>query len=106
MVIARLLEENTTLTTLDLSDNDLTAKAGAAIARALKRNRTLTTLDLSDNDLLMAEGGKAIASALHSNTTLTSLDLAGNHLGSEAEEELRQIADSRAWRRSTLRIEL
>ena len=47
---------------------------GGALAEALRLNSTLTSLDLSGNDL--GEGaGRALAETLRLNTSLTSLNL-------------------------------
>jgi len=45
-VIAQVLEQNTSLKILDLSDNEISDSALKIIAAALARNTSLTTLDL------------------------------------------------------------
>jgi Leucine-rich repeat (LRR) protein len=100
--IARALETNKTLTSLDLSYNQIGCNGEQAlicrlqphekerelnlvgdqidsvgvhsIARALKTNKTLTTLDLSHNSIT-GVGEQAITDALETNTTLTSFYL-------------------------------
>ena len=65
---------NSTLTTLDLGDNDVGKVLSAAGAGALERNTTLTTLNLRYNRFGEV-GGAAVAGALEKNTTLTKKSL-------------------------------
>ena len=65
-----------------------------ALAEALESNTTLTFLDLYDNNL-GPEGGMAFAEALKSNTTLKKLQLGyNNDLGDDAEKALKAAAGS------------
>ena len=78
MAIAQALEKNTTLTSIDLSENSKIGDEGAkAIAKALEKNTTLTSINLEKNTIT-DKGAKAIAKALKKNTTLTSINLANN----------------------------
>ncbi|WP_039454784.1 leucine-rich repeat domain-containing protein [Candidatus Jidaibacter acanthamoebae] len=79
IAIAEALKENKTITSLDLGGNDIGAAGGIAIAEASKENKTITSLNLSDNNIEEA-GGIAIAEALKENKTITSLDLSGNDI--------------------------
>ena len=54
--------------------------SGIVIAKLIEVNTVLTSLDLSYNNL-QSEGGKALASALEVNTVLTKLDVRANQLG-------------------------
>jgi hypothetical protein len=74
------LQTNTTLTSLDLENNDIGAAGATALATALQTNTTLTSLDLANNNI-GAAGATALATALQTNTTLTSLNLDGNYIG-------------------------
>ena len=74
-VMRRLRTNDTTLTTLDLSNHDLGDGFTVAVAGALDRNTTLTTLNLGYNSLGEG-GGVAVAGVLERNTTLTTLNLA------------------------------
>ena len=65
------LTTNTTLTSLNVSHNEI----GAAGAQALATNTTLTSLNVSQNRI-----GAAGARALAANTTLTSLDASWNQI--------------------------
>ena len=78
--LAETLRLNSTLKSLNLSENDLGEGGGRALAETLRLNSTLTSLDLGGNGL--GEGaGRAMAEALRLNSTLTSLDLCFNGLG-------------------------
>jgi len=80
-LLQEALVENTTLTSLNVSYNQIDA-AGAA---ALAQNTTLTSLDVSWNQI-----GDAGATALAQNTTLTSLDVGGNQIGAAGAAALAQ----------------
>jgi len=75
-----ILENNTTLTYLDLDSNQIGAKGAEALAKALHGNTTLMELNLDSNQI-GAKGAEALAKALHGNTTLTELNLALNKIG-------------------------
>jgi Ran GTPase-activating protein (RanGAP) involved in mRNA processing and transport len=81
--IAEALKSNTSLTTLNLSWNQIGASGGASIAEALKSNTSLTELNLENNQI-EDSGGAAIGEALRSNTSLTSLYLLDNKIGASA----------------------
>jgi len=49
--LAKALETNTTLTTLDLCNNHIGDQGAQFLAKALETNTTLTTLDLSCNQI-------------------------------------------------------
>ncbi|WP_051908367.1 hypothetical protein [Candidatus Odyssella acanthamoebae] len=76
----RLLRNEPTLTSLDLSGDGIGDSGGVALGEALKVNTTLTSLDLGDNQI-GDTGGTALGEALKINTTLTSLDLERNEIG-------------------------
>lgn len=69
-----------TVKVLCLRACDLRAKGGEALAKFLQENTTLTELDLGSNSLQEA-GGLALAAALDGNTTLLKLDLRENEMG-------------------------
>jgi Ran GTPase-activating protein (RanGAP) involved in mRNA processing and transport len=72
-------QSHPTLTTLDLSSNNI----GALGAQVFKGNTTLTTLNLANNNI-----GNPGATALAKNSTLTTLDLTGNSIGDEGSRAL------------------
>ena len=80
VVLADVLKSNTTVTKLDLFDNDIGEAGAAGLAEALKSNTTLTVLELSSNGIGNA-GAAGLAEALKSNTTLTVLELSSNGIG-------------------------
>ena len=110
MLIAKALTGSRSLTSLNLTCNNIGPKGGVAIAEALRVNRSLTTLVLWSNKLgqegvvalaqalktngslrslnlrlngIGVEGGKAVAEALRVNGSLTELDLYRNKIGDE-----------------------
>ncbi|CAF1241014.1 unnamed protein product [Rotaria sordida] len=80
--MAQVIQNNTTLTTLNLAFNkiqdegsltklnlglnDMTAQGAQHLFQALKNNTTLTTLDLTGNNIL-TEGAQYLAQALQNN---------------------------------------
>jgi len=81
---------NSTVTSLNLSSNNLLGEGGGqAIAAALRLNSTVTSLDLWDN-WLGEGGGQAIAAALRETHTLTELNLGDNSLGEGGESVVRE----------------
>ena len=85
--IAKALEINNTLTTLNLPQNNISNIGATALAKALKINNTLTTLNLQQNDI-GDEGVFALAEALKTNNTLTTLNLQQNDIGNEGVNRL------------------
>ena len=49
--LARALESNASLTTLNLSGNNMGTEGAASLARTLESNTSLTTLPLSQNNI-------------------------------------------------------
>jgi len=84
---AKALTKNTTLTELNLSDNEINDEGGKALAEALKTNKTLTTLIILKN-FISNEGAIAFAEALKMNTTLIKIDLGENSIGVEGVKAL------------------
>lgn len=70
---ARALSQNTTLSTLKLSDTGVTSE----IVRMLAQSPSITSLDLSWNDL-KKEDTQKIHSILHNNTVLTYVNFTNN----------------------------
>ena len=79
--IAKAIQMNTTLHTLDMSDNEISDDEVIAISDCLKKNSSLEKLNLSKNEIKITnEGAKMIAEALQLNTTLKQLDLSINKI--------------------------
>lgn len=77
--VAEALVHNTTLTSLNLCNNNI----GDEAAKALARNTTITSLNLFNNYI-----GDEVAKALAHNITITSLNLSSNNIGNEGAEAL------------------
>ena len=91
--IAVLLRENTTITSVDLSDNVVEADGARQLSEALRSNASITSLVLRANSI-GESGAQALADMLLVNTTLTELDV------SQQKEELSDTAKERlrvAW---------
>ena len=89
-VLGSALETNSTLTDVNLFDNNLGSAGAEALATALQKNTTLTNLDLSRNNLGSA-GPESLAVALKKNRTLTKLDLSVNKVGPAGSESLAEM---------------
>lgn len=90
--LAKVLEKNSTITHLDLSDCNIGRNELEKIAIALKINQNLKIkyLDLSYNkiDYKSEKGLKILADFLISNSSITHLNLSGNeNLGGKYENE-------------------
>ena len=71
VVIAKALKINQTLTTIDISYNDLGYHGTKAIAETIEINTTLTTLNFSYCNI-NDDGAKLIEKALEINTTISA----------------------------------
>ena len=80
--ISELLEAESALTTLDLSQNNLHNKTALQIAEKLGENKSLTWFSLADNNLGDVET-RYIGQALLSHASLRTLDLSGNRIHSK-----------------------
>ena len=77
--LSEALRVNTSLTFLVLSSNLIHDEGAISLSEALRVNASLTSLDLSDN-LIGDEGANSLSEALRVNTSLTSLCLSSNHI--------------------------
>lgn len=75
--LSKVMWVNTSITCLDLSNNELNDHAGSYIARILKRNSTLKKIEL-DNNKLGAGSASAFGECLQLNNTLINLSLDSN----------------------------
>lgn len=82
--VASALALNTSLTTLDLRNNNVGPNGGSMIARGLRDNRTLTSLDIRWNEI-GNPGGLSFKELFTtgSNSFLKSVKLAGNKMSGE-----------------------
>lgn len=74
------LDENTTITHINLSFNELGTTSMKYISKKLKKNKTLKELSLSNNNI-DNEGAQYIGEFLEINNTLELLDLDYNFIG-------------------------
>jgi Ran GTPase-activating protein (RanGAP) involved in mRNA processing and transport len=86
--IASGLKHNTSIRTLDLSNNPV---GNVDLSDALKTNMTLENLILNHCDI-GDEGAKALAKSLVSNTGLLTVDLRFNKFGNEGKLALSQVS--------------
>ena len=85
--LAECLRVNATITSLDLSGNDIGAAGATQLAQCLRVNATLTNLVLPCNSIGDA-GATQLAECLRINSTLTSLDLWCNYIGAAGAMQL------------------
>ena len=93
--LAKAMWNNKSLTSLDLSRNDLSDFAGAQIGRMLKRNAALVKLELNENRL-GPRACHAFGEALHTNGTLKTLSLESNPLTNESTDQTGVVALAQA----------
>ena len=96
----------TPLTYIDLGDNRLGVEGARALAQSLGKNSELTTLDVSNNQIsmqgFMDKGG--LCAALEQNTTLTSVNVLANfdRLAEPCVDELLRIREAKRGKLKTL----
>ena len=78
--LAEAMKVNTTLTHLNLESNNIGDAGAASLAGAVKVNTKLTQLDLQSNNIGVA-GAASLAEAMKVNTTLTQLNLESINIG-------------------------
>mmetsp|Transcript_32962 Transcript_32962/g.75400 ORF Transcript_32962/g.75400 Transcript_32962/m.75400 type:complete len:864 (+) Transcript_32962:114-2705(+) len=128
--LARALEQNKSLTDLDMSCNNIAQRGGTALCQMLQENKTLKSVDLSWNqfgeacslyvnlavksnptcstlslawDGLSNAGAAGVGDGLLSNTALTHLDLSCNHI---SEEGATKLAEALAENTTLVDLEL
>lgn len=77
--IVQLLQKNTSVVSMDLSWNGLTAETAKSFSVSLIKNSTLRSLNLSSNSIDV-DGAKALAEGLKQNKGLTTLKMSWNQL--------------------------
>ena len=80
--LAEALKVNSTITNMNLSGNYIGPEGATALADALKVNKTITYVDLGDN-YIGPTGARALADALKVNKTITEVNLGDNNIGPE-----------------------
>ena len=81
------LRVNTSLTSLDLSQNSIGDEGASYLFEALRVNTSLTSLNLGCN-YIGDEGASSLSEALRVNTSLASLNLGYNSIGDEGASSL------------------
>ncbi|HHF7346495.1 TPA: hypothetical protein ACPSKB_002936 [Legionella feeleii] len=76
---AEALENNASLTEIDLSENEITSTGASILAKVLKKNNTLKGLNLFSN-AIDYQGVLALFEALRVNRTLTRIELSSNEI--------------------------
>ena len=78
--LAEALKGNSTFKYLYLGKNNIGDRGAIALAEALKVNSTITNVNLYDNNI-GATGARALAEALNVNSTITAISLNDNNIG-------------------------
>lgn len=78
-ILRQIKSNDPTLTSLDLSYEELNDQDATRLANALKTNNTLQSMELRSNNI-GAQGAAALLEALETNTSLRSIDLSGNKI--------------------------
>src|SRR6185312_16010715 len=91
--LKKALDSNSSLTSLNLQHNQIGAAGATALAKALESNSSLTSLNLYGNQI-GGTGATALAKALESNSSLTSLNLQHNQIGGTGATSLAKALES------------
>ena len=83
--LAVALQDNETITDIDIRFNEIEYELVESMAKALKTNKTLTSFNISYNEIKDA-GAKALAMSLEKNQTLKYLDLSFTGIKNEGVE--------------------
>lgn len=84
---------NSTLITLNLSNNWIGPNEAQALLEALKTNSTLNTLNLWSNSI-RESGALALSEALRTNSSLVSLNMWNNSIGDNGAHVLLQVTEA------------
>ena len=79
-----LLTNNKTIQELVINAHSISDKSVTDICQALEHNSTLTSLDLTDNPLITSISGQALSHLLLNNSSLVELDLRETSLSTES----------------------
>ncbi|GFN83836.1 leucine-rich repeat-containing protein [Plakobranchus ocellatus] len=88
--LAAPLESNTSIETMDLQGNWLSAEGILHLCRVLRENVYVTQLNLSDNKI-GNEGAVAVCNLLLSNKNLEQVNLSGNEIGNQTIEDFYNV---------------
>lgn len=90
--LATLVENNTDLRYLDLSNNEIGNQGAIALGRALGVNRALQYLDLSGN-CIGSSGAEGLSEGLVGNPVVTNLGMMNNHIGDHGAQSFANMLD-------------
>lgn len=89
-----VLSEESSLKSLNVSDNRIHAEGGRCLGRLLRSNISLEDLDISLNQLEDV-GGHMLIDGLQGNKSLRSLNLSSNCIGSQSASSLVRVLENR-----------
>ena len=82
--LCQLLTNNKSIQVLEIWSDSISDRGVADICKVLEHNSTITSLDLSYNRLITSASAQALSHLLLNNSTLSKLDLRGTSLSSES----------------------
>ena len=85
--LAIALENNTSITEFNLEYNQIGDEGAQALATALQKNNSLTVLNLGYNEIV-DEGAQALATVLRNNISIMELNLGSNEIGDASAQAL------------------
>lgn len=91
--LAKILEFNTTVTTVILTRTAIGSNGAQELAKMLKNNTTITTIDLNSNGI-GADGIQALAEMLKINSTITTLSLCEHKLRADDIQALINVLET------------
>lgn len=89
-----VLRTSTSITSIDLSLNQIMAPGAKDIADVLRTNTSITSIDLHSN-CIRDEGAQAIVDALEKNTSVKEIDLRDNRISLGLKKKLKDLAQEK-----------
>jgi Ran GTPase-activating protein (RanGAP) involved in mRNA processing and transport len=86
-LLSKLLGDNSVISTLDLSDNQIHSEGGRYLARGLRENDSLLSLNLRLNRL-EDEGCRLLFEGIQDNLTLTDINIGCNGAAAQAAQTI------------------
>ena len=101
--LCQLLNNNKSIQELAIWRDSISDRGVADICKVLEHNSTITSLNISDNPLITSASAQALSHLLLNNSTLSELDLRETSLSSESLLLLLQsLSDNKNMKRLTL----
>ena len=106
--IAEALQMNTSLTNLSLHHMSLhhTEQNGSSLTKMLQENKSLTHLDLSNNSTFSDSGARCIFEGLQHNTTLVNLNLSQTGIAAITSDTARSLTKMLQVNKSLTHLDL